>query len=98
MIKDNIIKMFYDGTNVTTLDDTDIVEKEYNFGRPLYVFKPTVINEILNDKEFGEIKIPKLNLISVLCYKHEIDTMKDDIKMEYDAIREKLREIIKNNI
>lgn len=96
MIREDIVKMLYDGENVTVnekcFDDKHIVN------RPLYTFKSIICNEILNDKELGIISIPKLHLISVLCYKHEIDSMKEDIIMEYNSIREKLRETVKNNI
>lgn len=92
MSKEDIVKIFYNGRDIL------VTEQEHKINRPLYIFKPIICNEVLNDKELGKISIPKLHLISVLCYKHEIDSMKEDIIMEYDSIREKLREIVKNNI
>lgn len=96
MIRENIVKMFYDGENVGISEKC--FDEEYIINRPLYTFEPIICNEILNDKELGVINIPKLHLISVLCYEHEIDSMKEDIVMEYNSIREKLRETVKNNI
>lgn len=96
MIREDIVKIFYDGENVVVSEKC--FDEESIINRPLYTFKHIVGNETLNDKELGKISIPKLHLISVLCYKHEIDSMKEDIIMEYDSIREKLREIVKNNI
>lgn len=96
MIRDDIIKILYDGENVKVSEKC--FDEKYIMNRPLYTFKTTICNETLNDKELGIISVPKLHLISVLCYKHEMDSMKEDIIMEYNSIREKLREVVNNNI
>lgn len=96
MIKDDIVKILYDGENVTVSEKC--FDEKHIINRPLYTFKSIICNETLNDKELGIISIPKLHLISVLCYKHEIDSMKEDIVMEYNSIREKLIETVTNNM
>ena len=96
MIKDDIVKILYDGENVTV--SKKCFDEKHIINRPLYTFKSIICNETLNDKELGIISIPKLHLISVLCYKHEIDSMKEDIVMEYNSIREKLIETVTNNM
>lgn len=86
----------YDGLTVSTYEEKDIPQKFLNTS--LYVFYTKIHNIPIEHNDFGRLKIPKIALVYVLCYKYEVENMKEDIILEYSAIREKLRETVKNNI
>lgn len=86
----------YDGNKVDIYEEEHIPQKFLN--SPLYVFHTEILNIPIEHSDFDELKIPKIANICVLCYKYEVENMKEDIILEYSSIREKLREIVKNNI
>ena len=86
----------YDGCAVGVYEEKCIPQKFLN--SPLYVFHTEILNTPMEHNYFKELQIPKIASVRVLCYKYEVENMKEDIILEYSAIREKLRETVKNNI
>lgn len=95
------VVILYNGKDINIIKEEDFTTEENlvtNKNRPSYVFcTSTFINKI-HDDIFGDISFTDIRNISVLCYENDIDNMKEDIKIEYDAIREMLREKIYNNM
>lgn len=86
----------YDGHTVDIYEEKYIPQKFLN--SPLYVFHNEILNIPIEHSDFDGLQIPKIALVCVLCYEYEVENMKEDIILEYSAIREKLRETVKNNI
>lgn len=88
--------IIYSDGDIRVVNHNHLTQSELR--KPLYVFDVKLKTDGIIDKDLGIVSIPAISSIVVFCLENEVDTMKEDMFIEYNSIKERLKQIINENI